>query len=110
MNVLHKISGDTLIIVGHGSLDNETSNDYVEKVQDIIKESKAVILNFAEINYISSSGIQAIYNILDHLTAQGGKLVICNSNPDVTRIFRLVSLENDVPLFDSEDLAIDYFD
>lgn len=108
MKLSSRVAGDIIIIVLEGQLDSETSDAFNEDIQTYLKGNEKIVLNFNAVDYISSAGIQSLYLIYRELQPKNGQLVICEPQADVNKIFNLVALSQDIPLFITEQEAIQH--
>lgn len=60
-----------------GQLNSETAAAFVDEVREHIKLKKHIILNFENVSYISSAGIQSLYFALDEINAVHKKNSYC---------------------------------
>lgn len=72
-----------------GRLDASTANDAQEILVDACKKYDKVILNFAELEYISSAGLRILKILHMDMTKKGGKLVLKNVNTFVMEVFEM---------------------
>jgi len=81
------------VVLPAGSVDTDTHSILEKEVAPILdKPTKAVILDMAELNYISSMGLRAIFKIKQRLTEQGGALAITNLQPQVKKVFEVIEI------------------
>lgn len=74
-----------------GPLDTATYTTLEKEVKPILVDStKAVILNMEGVNYISSMGIGAVFNLRKSVQDIRGTLVITNLQPQVKKVFDTV--------------------
>jgi anti-anti-sigma factor len=62
--------------------------------------ARHVIVDFAIVAYLSSASFRPLLSLLRELRAHGGRLVLCNLQPDVLEIFevtRLIASQNNSP-------------
>ena len=82
-----------------------------EDVEKILKQEKPkIIFNFADVEFIDSSGIGLIVNALKKLSEKNSKLKLCNLNKTVTNIFKQIKIYSFFEVYDSLDEAIDSFE
>jgi len=68
-----------------------------------------IILNFANVGYINSSGIAIIIGLVTLLSNKGGRLRACGLIPHFQKVFNMVGLTQYMDLFDSEKEALASF-
>jgi anti-sigma B factor antagonist len=75
--------------------------------QAVGDERPVVIFNFSEMEFINSSGIGLLITILIRAKRKGHKLVACGLKEHFRQIFLLTRLEEAMPVFISEDEAVE---
>ncbi len=94
-----------------GFLDAHTAPSLDRAIQDLVDNGcSRIVLNLAELDYISSAGLGVFMSYVEPLRAQGGDLKISNLMPRVQRVFDIVGFERIFDIFDQEDVAIADFD
>lgn len=90
--------GDILIIKCHGRI---VFGEELRALQMIIEElptqSKKVVLQLAEVQFIDSAGIGAVVRLLGVLRAHGGDLKLCEASPFVKKVLEITNLLNVLP-------------
>jgi anti-sigma B factor antagonist len=69
-----------------------------------------IVLNFHRNNYLSSTGFAVLFKLISRVTAQGGKVAVCNMEPGLRLGAEIVGLDKVVSIYDSEAAAIASFD
>lgn len=90
INVIHT---DDLVIKLKGRLDTNTSGDLDKTLEDDIKENK-VILDFEELEYISSSGLRVLLTLKKRLDKDNKSLEIHNINSVIKEVFTVTGFIN----------------
>lgn len=83
-----KLEGTTSTISLTGRLDTMTAFDFEKELKTVIEKSDKLILNFADLDYISSAGLRVILSAQKEMAKKGG-LVIRNVKPEVNEIFEV---------------------
>lgn len=76
-----------------GRLDTATSPDLQKELEPILPNAKKVILDLAELEYISSAGLRVVLSTYQTLDDMGKKLIIRHPSEIVLKVFRLTQLE-----------------
>ena len=111
LNILSEIQDDIAII----RLDGDLVVSEVEKLRSEIRELAEknihkVILDFADIDFIDSSGIGLLVEILKSLSKyEGGQLKIVNINKQVKDILKQIQLFSIFDIYASEEEALESF-
>lgn len=92
----------------HGRLDVAVSGEVEEHLIKTIdsKNIKHLILNMADVEYMSSSGFRVMISLLRKLKDLKGSLKICCVRPAVKRIFDVIELTTLFDMFETEEAAI----
>ena len=86
--------GDELVIKLVGRLDTTTSPELDKKIKEEKIEEKLVILDFSELEYISSAGLRILLALKKNLEASGKQLEIHNINAVVKEVFEVTGFIN----------------
>ena len=86
-------SGDMLQLNIKGKVDAIAAPELQTEVLKSFQKSKNVILNFAEVTYISSAGLRALLIGQKTASSKGGKFLIINCNETVMDVLRVTGLE-----------------
>ena len=83
--------GCILTVAPQGRLDSATSGDFESFLQEsFTKEFEELVLDFAEVDFISSKGLRVLVSQYKNL--QGRKMKIINANATVVEVLRLSGL------------------
>lgn len=105
---------DVAVLHLSGWLDGQAEEQLVAAVQ-LAKDNGArhVLLELGGINTITSAGLRGIQKSFRILTPKGetglGRLKLCNASPKVREVLSITGLLISVPMYESEDIAIDSF-
>ena len=110
MNLNLKKSENTVIIYLEDRLDVHLSADIEKQINKIIEnEPKShLLLNLKDVEYMSSSGLRIFVSTMRILKENNRKLVLCNMNNAVKKIFEVVELIDMFDIFNSEDEALNF--
>ncbi len=91
MNVLTEKHGDIDVIRAAGRIDSNTSLAFERAVNEVFEGgSQRMVLDFSQIEYISSAGLRSTLIAAKRMRAvPGGKLVLCSLAPRVREIFEI---------------------
>lgn len=104
-NVRH--SGKLAIIELHGEL-NGFAEDGLNRAYEeaMTGEPQAVLLQFADVDYINSTGIALIVGLLAQARRQQLRLMTCGLNEHYQEIFRITRLADFMFMAPSEQAAL----
>ena len=86
-------SGETLQLNLKGKVDAISAPELQNEVLKAFQKSKNVIMNFAEVTYISSAGLRALLIGQKTATSKGGSFILINCNETIVDILRVTGLE-----------------
>ncbi len=99
----------TAIVTPFGPIDSDTYLDFSDAVQRLLApETKGILLDLANVDYISSAGLGVLFTMKKFLKSNGGELVFCNMKPQIVRLFEIVNALPKETLFKSADEADAY--
>jgi anti-anti-sigma factor len=109
--------GDPKIAIFHlaGWLDAQGEGLLVEAVQKAVAEgAEYVLLDLRELDTITSAGLRAIQQAYQLLTPRGPdkkfrRLKLCNASPRIYEVLSVTGLLMQVPVYESQDIAVDSF-
>ena len=98
----------TLVIQASGHLDHDTNQYFFDCVQDEIEAGhKKIVINFAEIGYISSLGLGALVRARSRVAKAGGTIFLSNIKNQVLEALRLVHFDRIFNIYETEKEAIE---
>ncbi|MBR1669715.1 MAG: STAS domain-containing protein [Butyrivibrio sp.] len=86
-------SADKLQLNVHGKVDAVSSPQLQTEVLKAFQKCPNVILNFADVSYISSAGLRALLIGQKTAGSKGGKFMIINANEAVLEVLRVTGLQ-----------------
>lgn len=110
MEITTKTIDDITVLKLHGQLNVETAPELREFASDLInKGHKKLLLDCNLLDYVSSAGIQTLYVILEKIEQSNGKIALCGVTPNVQKVFHIVDLDSDIPLFPDQQASLAHF-
>lgn len=107
MNLHTKTIEDYLVIEFDGRLDAITADNVEVKINDFINRgNKNIILDFANLVFISSLGLRVVLATLKKIKAVSGKLRVCNMNEEITEVFDISGFNAIFIIFETLDEAL----
>lgn len=88
MNLTKTKKGTTVIISINGRIDTNTAMEFGEQVNDALDNIENLILDFSNVEYISSLGLRAILELQKRMASQGTMKVL-NPNSSVMDVFNM---------------------
>ena len=86
----HNREDGILVIDLHGRIDGLGTGDFRQELESVIEpDDKAVLLNMSQLEYINSSGMRAILELVKNLERQDTKFAIYSMIGPVREVFQL---------------------
>jgi stage II sporulation protein AA (anti-sigma F factor antagonist) len=97
-----------LIVRLKGELDHHTAEAVKARMEEAIERGgfQNIVLSLKELDFMDSSGIGVILGRYRQINSKGGKLIVCDVNPSVQRLFQLSGLFKILSIEDNERAAI----
>lgn len=96
--------GDVVVVRIDGRLDAATSPQLEKRINSIIDSGHfKIILNFANVEYLSSAGMRLMLAISKKLKNLEGKVVVCNMHEEVMEVIKMAGFQNVIEIYPSED-------
>ena len=81
--------GETGELILTGRLDSTTADDAGEVFQKTAERFERIVLNFSELQYISSAGLRQLKLLYMTMQRKDGTLVLRNANEMVTEVLEM---------------------
>jgi len=95
----------------HGRLDSNTTPQLDEVLTDVLAgDSISVVYDLADLEYISSAGLRAIFRTKKELEKKSGDIAVVNLQPAVKKVFDIVKALPIQSVFTSWDEVDEYLD
>lgn len=102
--------GDILIVSIKGRLDAISSVEAEKQIFSFIDEGHIkLILNFKELDYLSSVGMRLLLRATKRLKALSGKLVVCQVSVGVMDILKMSGFDHVIEFARTEEEALKKF-
>ena len=93
MTVTKKLEGSKLTAQIEGRLDTNTTPEAEKELTGSLDNVKELILDFKNLDYISSAGLRLLLMLQKNMNAQGS-MKICNANAIVKEIFEVTGFSD----------------
>ncbi len=92
-------------------LDEQNIQKIGEDLFSLVDElgRKKVLLNFGNVEYLSSAALGKFITLNKKVTGSGGKLVMCNINDDIFEVFEITKLNKLFDIQKDEQTALQSF-
>ncbi len=99
----------TVLRIG-GFLDAHTAPQLEQAIQKLIDEERYnIIIDFHDLNYISSAGLGVFMGFIEHIRNNDGDIKMCGMNAKIYRVFDLLGFPSLYDIVDEEQEAIEKF-
>lgn len=110
MQIKEKEAGGVVVCAVEGEINIDTSPDVRKTFDKLIgAQKKKIIMNFEKLNYIDSSGLATLIEMLQRLKKTDGKLRLCCISDKIKSIFEITKLEKLFEIFATEQEALKDF-
>lgn len=75
-----------------GHIDSGIVAEFEELLKGAVGEEKNVVLNLAELTFISSAGLRIILGLGKVLNIKGGKVYLCHVPPQIMKVFEMTGM------------------
>ncbi len=108
MDVTSQRTDAALIVSAEGRVDGANARKFQKAVENVINDGdRAVVLDMAGLNYISSAGLRSILLIAKGLQKRNSQFAVCSLQDPIREVFRIVGFDKIVSIYDSQGEAID---
>lgn len=90
-----------------GKLDGGTANLLEQKLMAAIEAgSRLLLLNCAELDYVSSAGLRVLLMAAKKLKVGNGRIVLSSLKPHILEVFDIAGFSTIFPIHDSDEAAL----
>ena len=108
MKIEVRFEPDVAILQPDGKLDYTDRAELAAILQDICeRQIKHVLIDFACIDYLNSSGLRVLIDIMKQVNAEEGATYFCSVNSNLRDLFKIVILDGTIPMFPNVEVAIE---
>lgn len=110
MDIVEDRQNDVNIYRVKGRLDSNSSPELEKKIFDAIDNgSKDVVLDFEDLEYISSAGLRVILKATKDINRAEGKIILCAMQDYVKEVFEISGFDTFLPIMTTVDDAMKQF-
>lgn len=101
-------NGESVVVLAPtGRLDITTAWQFRLKLQEAIaKQSRHIVVNLGEVNFIDSSGLTALVAGMRDADKARGSFRICNVYPEARLVFEVTMMDSVFEIFETEEEAL----
>jgi anti-sigma B factor antagonist len=110
MEIIEENQSGINIFKLNGRLDSNTSQGFERKIFQAIDDgSKNMIIDFRDLEYISSAGLRVILKATKALKREEGKMMLCDMQDYVKEVFEIAGFDSFLPIVGTMDDALQAF-
>ncbi|MCJ7784696.1 MAG: STAS domain-containing protein [Desulfobacterales bacterium] len=96
-----------IIVSVKGRVDAVTAPEFEKNLSDLMSKGEITfLLNFGDLEYISSAGLRSILSTAKKLKEPKGKIVLTGLKGSVGEVFKISGFDSIFKIFDSEENAL----
>ena len=100
--------GSQLEIVLSGSLDAKLPPQFEAELLRLIERGeRLLVFDFAQVDYVASTGLRILRRVFKQMTAAGGRIALHSMSRQVKKVFEIAGLAMIFRICDSRDEALD---
>ncbi len=112
MNLTDETKNGVLVLAPQGRIDTRTSSEFEQGVMAHAigpEGATQVVMNFAGLDYINSTGMRVLLILAKRLAGVKGKLVLCEMKEHILEVFKISGFNQILTITDSEADALQRF-
>jgi anti-sigma B factor antagonist len=107
MEIIEAKQNDITIIALTGRLDTLSSSSLEDKLLDTINKNQSkIIIDFSQLDFISSSGLRVLLTAGKQMKSAQGRLVLCSLKDHVKEVFDVAGFSMLFKMFSSQEDSI----
>ncbi len=92
-----------------GSLDSNTAPQLQQSIDSEINQStSATIMDFTDLDFLSSAGLRVIFKTKKFMDNNGGKFLLVNLQPQIKKVFEIIKALDGMNVFKDQNEMDDY--
>ena len=104
MEAVVEEKGDVIVVRVQGRLDAASSPQLEKQINSIIDTGHfKMILNFENVDYLSSAGMRLMLSVSKRLNKLEGKVIACNLNEEVMEVIKMAGFNQVLEIYPSEE-------
>ncbi len=107
MAIHTKKEGNTAVVSMSGRLDSVTGPEYRKAMLEVVDGGTVrVVVDFHQVNYISSAGVGELLVSLKLLQGKGGQLCLAGVQPNILSVLKMCGIDGLLPMRASVEDAL----
>ena len=95
LKITSKVEGEKASISLEGKLDTNSAHDFNDEVMPILDTVKKLVLDFENLEYISSAGLRVLLVVIKKMN-EAGSMKVINVNESVMDILDMTGISDDL--------------
>lgn len=92
-----------------GSLDSNTAPDLQQSIDaEINKSVSTTIIDFKDLDFLSSAGLRVIFKTKKIMDGRGGKFLLVNLQPQIKKVFEIIKALDGMNVFKNQEEMDEY--
>ena len=110
MEIIEEKQGGINIFKLNGRLDSNTSQGFEKKLFQAISDgSKSMVVDFSDLDYISSAGLRVILKATKAIKREDGRIMLCAMQDYVKEVFEIAGFDSFLPIVATMEDALKSF-
>jgi len=110
MDITEHVKNGITVFVLEGRIDTEGAVDLDLALQAAVSEGQhKMVLEMAEVRYISSAGLRTMADVLTRNREEGGDLKVAALNQKVMRVFQIIGFDKFFSIYATLEAAVTDF-
>jgi anti-anti-sigma factor len=101
--------GQVMILRPGGRIDSQSSPEFETAINARLGTTRNVVLDFADVPYISSAGLRVVLVIAKRMSQSNGQFALAGLKPEIYSVFKISGLTNVLKIFDAPEGALEAF-
>jgi anti-anti-sigma factor len=101
--------GQVTILKPSGRIDSQSSPEFESALTDKLNSVQNVILDFADVPYVSSAGLRVVLVIAKRMSRGQGQFALVSLKPEILSVFKISGLTAVLKIFDTPEGALAAF-
>ncbi|MGH6917161.1 MAG: STAS domain-containing protein [Geminicoccaceae bacterium] len=107
MQVQESKKGMVLVVAAQGRLDGSSADEFQGRLSASIESGETrILLDFADLIYISSAGLRILLITAKRLKEGDGQFAICGLTENVASVFKVSGFDGVIKIFPDEAAAL----
>ena len=109
---LENVDGVTVVsFVESKIVTEENIQEVGDQLYSLVEDEghKSLLLNFGNVQYLSSAALGKLITLNKKLQAVGGRLILCNIDPQIHEVFEITKLDKFFKIEKEEQAALQAF-